>query len=81
LNLSLIRRCTDPLRVVLIGMIVLYQKLISPVLLPSCRFYPSCSAYARLALEKHGIMKGGILSLMRILRCHPLHPGGYDPVP
>ncbi|MGE5839415.1 MAG: membrane protein insertion efficiency factor YidD [Deltaproteobacteria bacterium] len=65
----------------MIGMIVLYQKLISPVLLPSCRFYPSCSSYARLALEKHGIMKGGILSLTRILRCHPLHPGGYDPVP
>ncbi|NTV31852.1 MAG: membrane protein insertion efficiency factor YidD [Deltaproteobacteria bacterium] len=62
-------------------MIVLYQKLISPMLLPSCRFYPSCSTYARLALEKHGMMKGGILSLTRILRCHPLHPGGYDPVP
>jgi len=62
-------------------MIVLYQKLISPVLLPSCRFYPSCSTYARLALKKHGMMKGGILSLTRILRCHPLHPGGYDPVP
>jgi len=62
-------------------MIVLYQKLISPVLLPSCRFYPSCSTYARLALNKHGMMKGGILSLTRILRCHPLHPGGYDPVP
>ncbi|MGE5842204.1 MAG: membrane protein insertion efficiency factor YidD [Deltaproteobacteria bacterium] len=75
------RHCTDPLKDVVIGMIVLYQKLISPVLLPSCRFYPSCSSYARLALEKHGIMKGGILSLTRILRCHPLHPGGYDPVP
>jgi len=62
-------------------MIVLYQKLVSPVLLPSCRFYPSCSTYARLALKKHGMMKGGILSLTRILRCHPLHPGGYDPVP
>jgi hypothetical protein len=62
-------------------MIVLYQKLISPMLLPSCRFYPSCSTYARLALKKHGMMKGGILSLTRILRCHPLHPGGYDPVP
>jgi hypothetical protein len=62
-------------------MIVLYQKLISPMLLPSCRFYPSCSTYARLALKKHGMLKGGILSLTRILRCHPLHPGGYDPVP
>lgn len=62
-------------------MIVLYQKLISPFLLPSCRFYPSCSTYARLAFERYGILKGGILSLTRILRCHPLHPGGYDPLP
>ncbi|MBP1740534.1 MAG: hypothetical protein H6Q48_2827 [Deltaproteobacteria bacterium] len=62
-------------------MIVVYQKLISPILLPSCRFYPSCSTYARLALKKYGIIKGGILSLMRILKCHPLHPGGYDPLP
>jgi putative membrane protein insertion efficiency factor len=61
-------------------MIVVYQKLISPFLLPSCRFYPSCSTYARLALKKYGILKGGIISLMRILRCHPLHPGGYDPL-
>jgi putative membrane protein insertion efficiency factor len=62
-------------------MIVVYQKLISPMLLPSCRFYPSCSTYARLALKKYGIIKGGILSLTRILKCHPLHPGGYDPLP
>jgi len=62
-------------------MIVVYQKLISPMLLPSCRFYPSCSSYARLALKKYGIIKGGILSLTRILKCHPLHPGGYDPLP
>jgi putative membrane protein insertion efficiency factor len=62
-------------------MIVVYQKLISPILLPSCRFYPSCSTYASLALKKYGIIKGGMLSLMRILRCHPLHPGGYDPLP
>ena len=62
-------------------MIVVYQKLISPILLPSCRFYPSCSTYARLALKKYGIIKGGILSLVRILKCHPLHPGGYDPLP
>jgi putative membrane protein insertion efficiency factor len=63
-----------------IGLIVVYQKLISPFLLPSCRFYPSCSAYARLAFMEYGILKGGILSLMRILKCHPLHPGGYDPL-
>lgn len=61
-------------------MIVGYQKLISPFLLPSCRFYPSCSTYARLALKEYGILKGGMMSLMRILKCHPLHPGGYDPL-
>jgi putative membrane protein insertion efficiency factor len=69
------------LRYIPIGMIVLYQRFISPFLLPSCRFYPSCSVYARLALKEYGIFKGGILSLMRVLKCHPLHPGGYDPLP
>ena len=71
----------DPVRYLPIGMIVVYQKLISPMVLPSCRFYPSCSTYARLALKKYGIIKGGILSLVRIFKCHPLHPGGYDPLP
>lgn len=48
---------------------------------PSCRFYPSCSNYAIEAIEKHGIIKGGLLATRRILRCHPFNPGGYDPVP
>ncbi|MBW2028358.1 MAG: membrane protein insertion efficiency factor YidD [Deltaproteobacteria bacterium] len=59
----------------------IYQRFVSPLVLPSCRFYPSCSAYARRAISRHGIVKGGMLSLVRICKCHPWHPGGYDPVP
>jgi putative membrane protein insertion efficiency factor len=68
-------------RTILIGFIRGYQLLISPVLPPSCRFYPSCSEYARQAVSKHGAGKGSWLSLRRLLRCHPFHPGGHDPVP
>ncbi|MBW1886801.1 MAG: membrane protein insertion efficiency factor YidD [Deltaproteobacteria bacterium] len=63
-----------------ISLIDIYQKLISPLTFPSCRFFPSCSMYARLAFKKYGIIKGGILSLIRISKCHPFHPGGYDPL-
>jgi len=58
-----------------------YQLLISPFFPPSCRFHPSCSQYALEALEKHGALRGAWLALRRVLRCHPWHPGGYDPVP
>ncbi|MDC3416280.1 membrane protein insertion efficiency factor YidD [Aquibacillus salsiterrae] len=58
-----------------------YQKLISPLTPPSCRFYPSCSQYSIEAFQRHGVMKGLFLSCKRILKCHPFHPGGYDPVP
>ncbi|AJY77290.1 membrane protein insertion efficiency factor YidD [Paenibacillus beijingensis] len=58
-----------------------YRKVISPLKPPTCRFYPSCSAYALEALEKHGPGKGSWLALKRIGRCHPFHPGGFDPVP
>ena len=58
-----------------------YQLFISPLLGPRCRFYPTCSNYALEAVEVHGVFKGGWLALKRVSRCHPLNPGGYDPVP
>ena len=58
-----------------------YQVWISPFLLPSCRFQPSCSAYALEALQVHGAVRGTWLTLLRLLRCGPWHPGGVDPVP
>ncbi|MBR1402931.1 MAG: membrane protein insertion efficiency factor YidD [Treponema sp.] len=58
-----------------------YRKFISPLKPACCRFYPSCSAYALEAFEKHGALKGMYLSSKRILKCSPLHSGGYDPVP
>jgi uncharacterized protein len=57
-----------------------YQKFISPLLPPSCRFYPTCSEYGIEAISKYGILKGGILTTWRILRCNPFSKGGYDPV-
>ncbi|MEJ2746745.1 MAG: membrane protein insertion efficiency factor YidD [Anaerolineae bacterium] len=62
-------------------LIRLYQKTISRVLPPSCRFTPSCSHYGNDAIEKYGLIKGGWLAVKRVSRCHPLNPGGYDPVP
>jgi len=68
-------------RTVLIALIRVYQWLISPWLGNHCRFYPSCSEYAREAIERYGVMRGVWLALRRLLRCHPWHPGGVDPVP
>lgn len=58
-----------------------YQKVLSPLLPPSCRFVPTCSQYAVEAIAHFGFFKGGWLAVRRIVRCHPLNPGGYDPVP
>jgi uncharacterized protein len=58
-----------------------YQVSLGQLLPPSCRYYPTCSAYAIEALEKHGAARGAMLSIRRILRCHPFRPGGFDPVP
>lgn len=63
-----------------IGMITLYQRLISPLLPAACRFYPSCSSYAIESYEKYGVGRGTLLTLRRLAKCHPFHPGGYDPV-
>jgi len=65
---------------IVVFLIRLYQKGISPLLPPSCRFYPTCSAYAIEAVEKHGALKGSGMGLLRILRCNPFFEGGYDPV-
>jgi uncharacterized protein len=62
-------------------LITLYQRLLSPLFPPSCRFVPTCSQYAKEAILRHGIARGSYLAARRILRCHPLNPGGYDPVP
>ncbi|MDR1142932.1 MAG: membrane protein insertion efficiency factor YidD [Spirochaetaceae bacterium] len=61
-------------------LIRVYQKMFSPYLRPSCRYYPSCSAYAYQAVQKYGAVRGSFLAIKRILRCHPFHKGGYDPV-
>ncbi|MDA1888256.1 membrane protein insertion efficiency factor YidD [Bacillus cereus group sp. BY105LC] len=66
---------------IFIGIIRFYQKFISPMTPPTCRFYPTCSHYGLEAFQKHGAFKGFWLTCKRILKCHPFHPGGFDPVP
>jgi hypothetical protein len=65
-----------------LALIRLYQRTLAQTLPPNqCRFYPTCSHYAYEAVERHGALKGSWLAIRRLARCHPLHPGGYDPVP
>jgi uncharacterized protein len=65
----------------LIALVRFYQRFVSPAFGPSCRYQPTCSAYALTAIERYGALRGSWMSLKRIGRCHPWHPGGYDPVP
>jgi len=68
-------------RWLLIGLVDLYRKFVSPLLPPLCRYQPSCSAYAKEALQRHGAIKGTLLAIWRVLRCNPFGKGGHDPVP
>ncbi|MDG6777140.1 membrane protein insertion efficiency factor YidD [Thiomicrorhabdus sp. zzn3] len=71
----------NPIKWLLIGLVRIYQLLISPLLGPRCRFYPSCSNYTIDAIKQHGVLCGSWLAIKRIGRCHPGNPGGVDPVP
>ena len=65
----------------LLALVRAYQRFVSPLSPPACRFAPSCSAYAAEAISRYGPWKGTRLTVARLLRCHPFHPGGFDPVP
>ncbi|MGQ9888063.1 MAG: membrane protein insertion efficiency factor YidD [Aggregatilineales bacterium] len=69
------------MKAVALALIRFYKRFISPLLPSSCRFYPTCSVYTYEAIERYGVIRGGWLGVKRIARCHPLNPGGYDPVP
>jgi len=77
---SLVEIFVSRLRYLPVAVIYAYKGLVSPFLPPSCRFYPTCSTYALQAFRKYGILKGGGLTLIRFLKCHPFHPGGFDPL-
>ncbi|MBK9326082.1 MAG: membrane protein insertion efficiency factor YidD [Hydrogenophilales bacterium] len=71
----------NPMQHLLIGLIRIYQVALSPFVGNQCRFTPTCSQYAREAVERHGAMRGAWMAIKRVSRCHPWHPGGHDPVP
>lgn len=72
---------SDEMKAIAIGLIRFYRRFISPLKPPVCRFAPTCSEYGLIAISRYGVWRGGWLTLKRILKCHPFHPGGYDPVP
>lgn len=69
------------LKKIMVGIIRFYQIVISPLKPPTCRFYPTCSHYGLESVKRFGAIKGGWLTVKRIVKCHPFHPGGFDPVP
>ncbi|MDY0341377.1 MAG: membrane protein insertion efficiency factor YidD [Coriobacteriia bacterium] len=71
----------NPVEAIAVWVIKGYRRFISPMLPPSCRFTPTCSAYTLTAIERYGVLRGGWLGVKRIARCHPWNPGGQDPVP
>jgi len=75
------RMLSSYMKQIIIAIFRFYQKFISPLTPPSCRFYPTCSHYGVEAVQKHGAFKGGYLTIKRISKCHPFHKGGIDPVP
>jgi putative membrane protein insertion efficiency factor len=78
---SKIKKLDEVCTGLVLAIVACYRMLISPVLPPSCRFVPTCSEYTQRALRKHGMLRGSMLALRRVLRCHPLGGSGMDPVP
>jgi len=79
--MKILRWISEAPKALAIGLVRCYQRVISPLLPPLCRFTPSCSQYMIEAIQKKGLVRGVVLGLWRILRCNPFVPGGYDPVP
>ena len=63
-----------------VTLLIVYKRFVSPLLPSACRFYPTCSDYMREAIERHGLLRGGWMGVCRLLKCHPFHAGGFDPV-